>query len=305
MTERTPRLSQPRRWASLALVGATASLATSSPGLAVQGLGLAALAPQSASSLVLIDSQGGEGGEAAGAAAQAEGQASTQAPSSAEGGEGGEAGATAGAAPDAAYLAQLSIVAGHLRAAVLLFEKGQKDDAVALSYHPEAEMMDSVRESLQAHGAADITPAMTTLSEAMEQDASLDTVKARLAEAEATIAAAQSVEADEIRTRFEALVVLVKAGASEYAGAIKDGAVEDPMAFLEAFAFLQIARDQAGALATLGDETAAKAAAKIDTALAGADAAFGDVRAAALVAQDPGLLMAIAGRVELAASQVR
>lgn len=297
MADRTPRPAQPLRWTSLALAGATAGLAAAGPGLAqAPGVALpglqAPLAP-----LVLVDSQGGEGGEAA-----------TPAPPSAagaEGGEGGEAGAVANLPASVGYLSQLGIVEGHMRAAVMLYSKGQVDDAVALSYHPEAEMMDAVRESLTAHGAADITPAMTALSEAMEATAAADVVAARLADVTAAIAAAEAVEADETKTRFAALVVLVKAAAAEYASAVADGQVTDLMAYHESYAFLQVATERAAALAALPDARAAAAGARIGAVLQDATTVFGDMSAAEPVAGDPGALLAVEGRVELAASQVR
>jgi dihydroxyacetone kinase DhaKLM complex PTS-EIIA-like component DhaM len=294
MSDRTPRPLQPRRWSSLALAGATAGLTAASPGFGQ-------FVPQAAQAItgapvVLVDAQGGETGEATKTA---------QPQATAEGGEGGEAGATVGAPPDEAYLADVAIVEGHMRAAVLLYSKGQKDDAVALSYHPEAEMMDGVRAALVAHGAADFTPQMTALSQAMEAGADQAAVQAAFADLHAAIAAAAAVEAHQTKTRCAALVLLVKAAAAEYAGAIVDGKVEDGMAFHESWAFIQIARDQAADLAGLADAKVAKAAGKVVEGLKGADAAFGDITAKDLVPQDAGILLAVAGRVELAASQVR
>jgi hypothetical protein len=290
MTDQTIRIAQPRRWASLALAGATASLAAGAPGLAGHAPGVTAgpLQPPA----VLVQAEGGEAGE-------------IQPLASAEGGEGGEAGAAAGQPPDVAYLSQLSIVEGHMIAAVKLYDKGLKDDAVALSYHPEAEMMDTVRAALADHGAADITPAMTALSEAMEAGMAPEAVQARLGDARAVVAAGQAVEADEIAVRFTALVVLVKAAAAEYEGSITDGKVQEPMAWHEAWAFLAVAKNLATGLAELPDDKAKAAAVKITQALAETDAVFGDIDAVDMVAGDAGALLAVAGRVELAASQVR
>ncbi len=64
------------------------------------------------------------------------------------------------ASPEVAYLAKLAIVEGHLIAARDLYRKGLVDEAVGLSWHPEAEMMDDVRADLAAHRVPDVTPAM-------------------------------------------------------------------------------------------------------------------------------------------------
>ena len=275
---RQPRPAQPRRWTSSLAVGATITLAAM-PALAATANRPAPISLATPDTQVWL--------------------------AQAEGGEGGEAGATADLSPDIAYLTQLALVEGHLRAAALLYEKGQPDEAIGLSYHPEAEMMDEVRANLAAHGAADITPAMTAMSQAMEAGADLATVTARLGDLHALIAAATAPEDEKVRTRFDAIVALTKAAAHEYEESLGTDAVEDVMAWHEAWAFLQIARDLATALSALPDAKAAAAGAKIVTALDAAAPAFGDLMAATPLVGDPGILLAVAGRVELAASQVR
>lgn len=220
-----------------------------------------------------------------------------------EGGEGGEAGAVADAAPDVAYLGQLAIVEGHLLAARDLYAKGLVDEAIGLSYHPEAEMMDAVRESLTAHDVPDITPAMQAFSAALEAGAALDVVEAKLTNLRAAIAAATAPAQGELRVRFDAIVLLLKAAADEYEGSIEGGAVTDVMAYHEAHAFVQTAGLW---LADLAKSDAAKVAAgKAIAALPSADEAFGDMSGAALKAGDASILAALAARVELYASAVR
>ena len=221
----------------------------------------------------------------------------------AEGGEGGEAGAVANASPDVAYLAQLAIVEGHLLAARDLYAKGQADEAIGLSYHPEAEMMDAVRERLTAHNVPDFTPAMTAFSAAMEAGAGLDEVEAKLADVRAAIAAATAPAQGELRVRIDAIALLLKAAAHEYAESIEGGAVADVMAYHESHAFVETAGLW---LAELAKADGAKAAAdKIIAALPSAAEAFGDMSGAELNAGDPSILASLAARAELYASAVR
>ena len=219
----------------------------------------------------------------------------------AEGGEGGEAGAVADASADVAYLAQLAIVEGHLLAARDLYAKGAVDEAIGLSYHPEAEMMDAVRETLIAHNAPDITPAMTAFSQTLEAAAPLPTVEAALAEVRAAIAVATA--AGNQRLRFDAIALLVKAAAHEYAESIEGGTVSDVMAYHESHAFIETAGLW---LAELAKAEPTKAAAeKAISALAAASEAYGDMSGMNLQARDPAILAAVAARVELSAGQVR
>lgn len=221
----------------------------------------------------------------------------------AEGGEGGEAGAVADVGADVAYLAELAIVEGHLVAALDLYRKGMVDEAIGLSYHPEAEMMDEVRQRLAEHGVADVTPAMAAFSAALEAKAELPAVEAALAAAQAAFAAAALPEAGELRTRADALVALVKAAAHEYEASTEGGTVGDIDAYHEAHAFIAVARNLATALAN--EPTAKLQAEKALAALDGADEAFGDMSKTELEARDPAILMAVAAKVELALSSVR
>lgn len=221
----------------------------------------------------------------------------------AEGGEGGEAGAVQGANPDVAYLAKLALVEGHLVAALDLYRKGLVDEAVGLSWHPEAEMMEEVRADLAKQGVADVTQTMADFSAAMEAKAPLDQVEAALAKVHQAFAAAAAPKADELRLRADALTLLVRAAAHEYEESTEGGTVGDIYAYHEAHGFIAVARDLATDLAT---KPAAKAAAeKALAALASADEAFGDMRGPELLAGDPAILLAVAAKVELALSAVR
>ena len=295
MTDRSPRQTDPRRWRSLALAGATAGIAAASPvmGGALPSHGGSAVAGDA--QIWLAAGEGMEGDDGSAAAPIA----------SPEGGEGGEAGAVADVAPEVAYLAQLSIVEGHLFGAAELYRRGQTDDAIGLSYHPEAEMMDEVRAQLAAHGANDISPSMAAFSAVMEAGAAPDAVDAALADVSAAIAAAVVQERDAYRTRMDALVALLKGAANEYAGSLDSGQVADAMAWHEAHGFITVARHLAEGLAAEDDATVAKAGTRSLAALAGADEAFGDVTAAELHVGDPAILMAVAAKVELIASSVR
>lgn len=220
-----------------------------------------------------------------------------------EGGEGGEAGAIAGADANVAYLAQLAIVEGHLVAALDLYRKGMVDEAVGLSWHPEAEMMEEVRAALAARGVPDVTPTMAAFSAAMEAKAPLAEVEAALAAVRTAFATAAGAGSQDLRTRADALVLLVRAAAHEYDESIENARVTDPYAYHEAAAFLTVARRQTEALAE--DPAAAAQANKALSALQDAGEAFGDLSGPTLEARDPAILLAAAARVELALSSVR
>lgn len=153
-----------KSWRTLALAGTALGLATSSD-LAAGTLQSHALAMPEKVWLAQAVVEGGEGGE------------------------GGESGAiVAGANPLIAYLTRLYLVEGHLRAALALYENGLPDEAIGLSGHPEAEMMDEVRADLATQGAADFTPAMDAFTEIMVNAGDNAEVQARFDAVHAAIA---------------------------------------------------------------------------------------------------------------------
>jgi hypothetical protein len=220
----------------------------------------------------------------------------------AEGGEGGEAGAVASVAPETAYLVRLAIVEGHLIAADALYAKGLTDEAIGLSYHPEAEMMDEVRESLAAHGQEDFTPAMQVFSEFMESGAPLTEVEAALIAFQAAVAGAVNAETPDAKERFAVAVAVLKAAAAEYSGSIEAGAVTDIMAYNEAQAFVDVARAMVGQVG--GDAKLDALVARALAAMEPAAEAFG-MADGTFTANDPAILLSVAARVELIGSQVR
>lgn len=218
-----------------------------------------------------------------------------------EGGEGGEAGAVAGAPADLAFLARLHIVEGHLRGAVALYHDGFADEALGVAYHPEAEMMDEVRADLAARGLADFSADLAAVGAAIESAGPVEAVDAAMAQLAAAIAQAAAPDAAEKRLRAEALVLLLRAAASDYATAVATPEAIDLVPFAEAHGFVMTARDRAAELAAEADPAVAVAGQKMLTALAEAEALF----AGTPTAGDPAILLAVAARIELAASGVK
>jgi hypothetical protein len=219
-----------------------------------------------------------------------------------EGGEGGEAGAVAGVNPETAYIVRLAIVEGHLRAAAALYEKGMVDDAIGLSYHPEAEMMDDVRRSLAAHKQADFTPSMQVFSATLESSAAISDVRMALAAFQSNVDAAIRASAPSPKMRFAVATAVLKAAAAEYAGSIDAGNVTDSLAYHEAQAFVDVAHAMIGGVS--GDATLEQIAVRAQTAMALAAEAFGTANGR-FVAKDPAILLGVAARVELISSQIR
>jgi hypothetical protein len=128
-------------------------------------------------------------------------------------------------------------------------------------------------------------------------------VDAALTKVQQAFATAAAPAEAQVRKRFDAVVLLLKAASGEYGAAIEGGKVTDEMGWHEAQAFTVLARARLTDLAAL--PLSAKAAPRALAALQEADAAFGDPMADTLLAGDPEILLTIAARVELLASSVR
>lgn len=216
-----------------------------------------------------------------------------------EGGEAGEAGITAEAGDDAAYLAEATIVQGHYHAARDLWAKGDKDLARDLASHPEEEGgLKALVEKVAAKGAPDPTAAIAEFRAALAKE-DAGAVDSALSAVDAAFAAVAGVEADETRARFDAVVLVLKAAAGEYADATEGGTVGDPMGWHEAQSFIALAQAELQALSST--DLAAKAAPRALEALAATAPAFATPDTVA----DPALLLGVAAKVELLASAVR
>jgi hypothetical protein len=151
--------------------------------------------------------------------------------------------------------------------------------------------------------AQDVTDEIAAFTDTMAKGAPQDAVDQAAAQVAQAFSAAASVKDTEIRARFDAVVLLVKAAAGEYQASITDGKVEDLMGWHEAWSFIDIARAELTDLSS--QPLSAKAAPKALKSLGEVDAAFGDPMAAVPLAGDPQILLGVAAKLELIASSVR
>lgn len=274
MTPKPPRLTRPRRWTGLAFASITLA---ASPALADLHRSPPVTLANPDTRLWLAQSQGGEGGEA---------------------------GVTSNATPEATVLTKLWIVEGHMLAARDLYALNQKDTAVELSRHPGEEgKLEELGRLIGDKQGSDVAAVIALLTDAMSKGAPQGEVDAALASVTQVFTGIAAGEPPNTRARFDAVTLLLKAASEEYQGSIKDGKVEDVMAWYEARSFVALARDTLQDLAALPKWTAA--ANKALAATHEADAAFGDPAAATPFVGDRQILLGVAARVEMIASSVR
>ena len=224
---------------------------------------------------------------------------------SSEAGEGGESGTTSEATPDAAFLTRIALVEGHLIGASALYARGLKEQGSALAGHPEAELMDDVRESLKARGATDFSDQLDAVGEAMYDNATQAEVDATMSALRDAIDAAETAGNIPVSAYFDTVLALTKAAAYEFAEATEPAVVEDMFAYHEAYGFVLAADRLAETLANSDDPAVAKAGARAHVALTTALAEFGDMATENPHKGDASVVYGAAARVELAALAVK
>ncbi|MCV2870593.1 hypothetical protein OEW28_18430 [Defluviimonas sp. WL0002] len=220
-----------------------------------------------------------------------------------EGGEGGEGGMASAASPEMAYLGNLSLLEGHMKGAVMLYARGLSDEAVGLAGHPEAEIMDTIREDMAARSAQDFTPKLEAVGSAMAEGAPLEDVQAAMNTLSEAIGAARGMSEADAELRMDEIVDLVRAAADEYESSIENGAVTDQIAFYEARGFIEVARDRAAGL-TADPEVSGISEQVID-ALAAMDGAFDPMSAGSSPQDAVSIIRGAAAKIELLGYKLR
>lgn len=269
------RTVQPRSWTTLALATTTIAL-TASIGYAGAQTTLTTPSP----TVWLAQAEGGEGGES---------------------GHDMDHGVTA---DDAGYLAAIGLIEGHLTSGITLYRAGENDLAITHMKHPKDEIYASLAPMITAYGVADFEQQLNDLATAVEAGAPIDDVEVLFDDLLTATAIASEIGATD-RAKLDALVMLARTAADEYAVGVVDGKVADLHEYQDAWGFLQIVTTRATALADDPQEAVAKAAKATLEAVAETEAAFGGITANESMTAGPDALFGAAARIELAALSVK
>ena len=265
------RPKQPRRWTGLALAGTALTLAAAP--LRAQELHLNQAGPE----LLWL--------------------------AQAEGGEGGEAGVVVEQDDDAAYLAALGFIEGHLRAGVALYEAGLADMAITHMKHPQDEIYANLAPQLAERGAEAFDLQLTALAAAVETGGSVQDVQAAFAAVLHEVEEAS--EATPPRMQLEALALITRTAAEEYVIGVVDGQIAELHEYQDAWGFIQTVRARAAGLAESEDDAVAAAAAKIATALTDAETAFAGLAPEGAAPGTADILFGAAAQIEFAVLAIK
>lgn len=217
-----------------------------------------------------------------------------------DGGAGGEGGAAAGAGGNVPLLTALGLVEGHLLSGSALYRAGVSDMALVHKQHPSKEIYADLAPMLDAVGAPGFAPELEAAANAVMGGQDAGTVAAAEAAALAAIDRAREAAGATPAEIAQSVEALVRTAADEYVIGIVDGQVAELAEYQDAWGFMQVAKAQTEALATVAPEVAARMA----EALAPTDALFPAIVPEGRIAADPRELQGAAARIELARLQL-
>ena len=224
----------------------------------------------------------------------------------AQGGEGGEAGKAPAneAEADAAYIAALATMEGALEGAVTLYLQGEAAMAAGHMKRSDGDAYLALAPELAAKQAEPFAAELDALADAVaagapgtEVQAAFDTLRPRLQ--------AARVREPGARHQFDALLMITREAADDYAAGVTAGRITDLPEYQDAFGYMQIAARMAEALTSDPDAATAAAATKALAAIRATGEAFAGLTPTGIVPGDVTILQGAAARIELAALKVR
>ncbi len=234
---------------------------------------------------------------------------SPAAPAHGHGGEGGEAGhadAPDLVRDDAAFLAALGMIEGHLLVATELYASGERALARPHVKHPEDEIYGALRPALEARGIPGFAGQLSAMARTAEGGGTPAAARAAFAAVRRELVRVRAALAASPAVTLGAVARMVEAAGAEYGEGVEGGRVVNAKEYHDAYGFVR-----AGKAWVTGLDPAVRARSeaplrRIDGALASLDGAWPSLTARAVPGRfHEGRFDAVASLVELQAGSVR
>lgn len=182
-------------------------------------------------------------------------------------GEGeGEGTATADLSTDnAAYLAQLGLMRGHLWVGMKLYREGHLAMAKTHMKHPKDELYAGLEPVFKARNVQGFAEELSTLADAVNNEKGDEAVESAYGELLSAMDASESMHTMTAKEALMSISQMIRTAADEYAVGVKKGDVVNVHEYQDAFGFTEIAIER---LEHLSDEQKESAAGDIETAKA-------------------------------------
>jgi len=215
---------------------------------------LTSLSTLAAAGALTLAGCGGKNGEGEGAEGEgADGAAKSVAAPAGEGegaasAEGEGEGGIPGATDKPAYLAQLMMLEGHLKAGTALYAAGEGSQAAVHMKHPHDELYMTLAPMLTAWGARDISPELHALASAVEGGMPVTAVEEAFTGLRAAATRAAETSKPNIKETLLAAAKTLRQAADEYNEGVKEGKVVNPKEYQDAYGFIGVVVERLTAL---------------------------------------------------------
>lgn len=174
-------------------------------------------------------------------------------------GEGGEGGANIDLAKDnAAYLAQLGLIRGHLWVGYKLYQEGHIDMSKTHMKHPEDELYAGMEPVFKARQVDGFAKELQTLADAVNGEKGEAAVKKAYQALQNQIAKSERIEEKSARDVLISISLMVRTAADEYAIGVKNGDVVNVHEYQDAYGFTEIAIERLDSINSEQQQLAAK-----------------------------------------------
>ena len=173
-------------------------------------------------------------------------------------GEGAEAPDASLAHDKPAYLAQLMMLRGHLKAGTALYVAGEGSLAAAHMKHPQDELYATLKPAIEAYGARDIGEQLSDLAASVEGGMPVERVEEAFANVRAVSTAAIEASKPELKDILIAASLTLNQAGAEYEAAVTDGRLINAKEYQDAYGFMATVVEALGAAE--GETEAEKAA---------------------------------------------
>lgn len=175
-----------------------------------------------------------------------------------EGGEGeGEGGSSIDLAKDeAAYLAQLGLIRGHLWVGYKLYQEGHIEMAKTHMKHPEDELYAGLKPVFEARKVNGFAKELHTLAKAVNEDKGEAAVKKAYIALQSRISESEQIDNKAARDVLLSISLMVRTAADEYAIGVKNGDVVNVHEYQDAYGFTEVAIERLDAIRSEQQELA-------------------------------------------------
>ncbi|WP_411360044.1 hypothetical protein [Pseudidiomarina sp. YC-516-91] len=201
---------------------------------------------------------------------------------------------------DAAYLAQLGLIRGHLYVAKKLYDQGHLGMAKTHMKHPEDELYAALVPAFEARGVDGFADQLSTLANTVNNARGDDAVNQAYNDLVAAIDAAEQVQQKSVKSVLMSLSSMLLTAGEEYDIGVQQGSIVNVHEFQDAYGFTAIAKARINQLSAQQREANAAALDEVAEILAQLPELWPTITPEGKVEGDSSTLYGAAARIELA-----